>query len=215
MSVANKLIILGTHDFAEEVADLVSQIDSLELVAFIENQDRDRCSRTLLGKPIHWVDELPRFAGSHIALCAIGTTRRFQFTDQAEAAGIEFTVLRHPSVHMLPSASIGPGTILSIGVLVASHTVLGRHVIVNRGAMIGHHTVIGSHVTIAPGANIAGRVRIGDRAYIGMGAQIINDITIGAGAVIGAGSVVTRDVPDHVMVLGYPAAVVRQGVEGM
>ena len=69
-------------------------------------------------------------------------------------------------------------------------------------------------MTISPGANIAGRVIIGDRTYVGMGAIVLDSLTVGRGAVIAAGSVVTRDVPDHVQVMGAPARVTRERVEG-
>lgn len=55
---AAPLAILGTHTFAEEVADLVEQIGEHELVAFVENWDRERAGRTLAGRPVIWVDEL-------------------------------------------------------------------------------------------------------------------------------------------------------------
>lgn len=35
-------------------------------------------------------------------------------------------------------------------------------------------------------------------------------MTIGRGVTVGAGSVVTKDVPDHVVVAGNPARVVKQ-----
>jgi acetyltransferase-like isoleucine patch superfamily enzyme len=47
------------------------------------------------------------------------------------------------------------------------------------------------------------------RAAIGANATLLCGITIGEGALVGAGSVVTRDVPDHAVVYGSPARVVR------
>jgi acetyltransferase-like isoleucine patch superfamily enzyme len=52
-------------------------------------------------------------------------------------------------------------------------------------------------------------VRIGDKAWIGFNASILKGVTIGEGAVVGAGAVVTRDVPDHAVVAGNPAKVLR------
>jgi hypothetical protein len=40
--VAAPLAILGSHVFAEEVADLVTQTGEYEIAAFVENWDRER-----------------------------------------------------------------------------------------------------------------------------------------------------------------------------
>jgi acetyltransferase-like isoleucine patch superfamily enzyme len=46
-------------------------------------------------------------------------------------------------------------------------------------------------------------------ASIGSGATILSNIVVGEGAIVGAGSVVTRDVPDHSIVAGNPARLMR------
>jgi UDP-2-acetamido-3-amino-2,3-dideoxy-glucuronate N-acetyltransferase len=47
-------------------------------------------------------------------------------------------------------------------------------------------------------------------ASIGSGATILCGITIGEGAMVGAGSMVTKDVPDHTLVAGNPARIMRK-----
>jgi len=46
-------------------------------------------------------------------------------------------------------------------------------------------------------------------ASIGSGATILSNITVGERAIVGAGSVVTKSVPDHAIVAGNPAKVLR------
>ncbi len=65
-----------------------------------------------------------------------------------------------------------------------------------------------------PGANIAGNCTIGDAVYVGMGAIVLNNVTIGARSIIGAGAVVTRDVPGNVQVVGNPARISKETIEG-
>ena len=214
MGSLQPLVVLGSRIFAEEVADLVDDCPEYEVAAFGENWERARCAEPLLGRPVIWIDDLAPLAATHLAVCAIGTTRRVGFIEQAEALGFHFATIRHPTARVSRTSSVGPGTIVSAGVVVAAHTRIGRHVILNRGVLIGHHTTIGDCVTISPGANVAGRVTIGARTYVGMGAIVLDSLTIGRAAVIGAGSVVTRDVPDHVQVVGAPARVTRECVEG-
>lgn len=54
---------------------------------------------------------------------------------------------------------------------------------------IGNHTVIGGCAIVSPG------IKIGDHVFVG------------------AGSVVTKDVPDHCMVAGNPARIIKEGIE--
>jgi acetyltransferase EpsM len=211
--VAIGLVILGSHVFAEEVADIAAQA-GVEVAGFVENWDRTRCDEPLLGRPVTWIDDAGGLATAHGAVCAIGTTARQGFVDQAAALGFRFPRLIHPSAVVSPAAELGDGCIACPRVVVATQSRIGRHVILNRGVLVGHHTTIGDFVTVSPGANIAGKVAIGDGAYIGMGAVVLDGKTIGEGALVGAGAVVTRDVPPHVQVQGIPARVVKEGVDG-
>lgn len=52
-------------------------------------------------------------------------------------------------------------------------------------------------------------IRIGDGTWVASGATIVGGVTIGRHCIIAAGAVVTRDVPDHVVMAGVPAKVIR------
>jgi acetyltransferase EpsM len=207
---SRKLAILGAGRFAEEIADLVAETPEYELVAFIEGIDRARCGRPLWGVPVLWIDDLGRLADSSVAVCAVGTPKREGFIEQALAHGMRFATLVHPLACIFSTATLGVGTIVSAGGVIAAHASVGQHVILNRGCLIGHHTTVGDFATISPGANIAGGARVGDRCYVGMGAIVLDTVSIGSGAVVGAGAVVTRDVPERVLVMGVPARVVKR-----
>jgi carbonic anhydrase/acetyltransferase-like protein (isoleucine patch superfamily) len=74
--------------------------------------------------------------------------------------------------------------------------------------------VVGDFVSIQPGANIAGACEIGTAVYVGMGAVIIDHTIVGCHSVIGAGAAVIEDAPDHVLVIGVPAKIVKQNIQG-
>ena len=208
------VFILGTNLFAEEVADLARQTPGYEVAGFVVNLEKPAPGESFEGKPVYWIDDLKDMVDDHEAICSIGTTQRRQFTDAVESIGMRFATLVHPSAQVLPSATLGQGTIVSANAVIASHTTIGNHVIINRAALVGHHTSIGNHVTIGPGANVAGACRVGDQSYIAMSAVIIDRMTVGTLSVVGAGAVVTKPVPDRVQVLGVPAKIVKEQIQG-
>ena len=212
--MAQPVVVLGTHTFAEELAEIVPLTGEYEVSHFAENWDRDRCKEPLRTMPVLWIDELADLASTHLAVCGLGTTRRHEFVEPVRDMGFSFATVVHPSAVVAPSAEVGPGTLIGAGCVVAAHARIGEHVILNRGSLVGHHTTIADYVTVSPGANIAGLVEIGRSAYVAMGAIVVDRITIGQLAVVGAGAVVTRDVPERVQVQGVPAKVVKEGVEG-
>lgn len=209
-----QLLILGTGIFSAEVADLAREIPGVSVAGFVVNLEPPTAGATFEGAPVYWVEDLAPLADTHVAVCAIGSTKRARFTAQVEAQGMRFVALIHPTARVSPTATLGPGTVVSAGVIIASHTHLGAHVIVNRGALIGHHTSIGDCVTIGPGANVAGAVVVESGAYLAMSCVVLDRMTIGADAVVGAGAVVTKPVAAHTQVVGVPARVVRTGIEG-
>ena len=53
---------------------------------------------------------------------------------------------------------------------------------------------------------------IGDNTIVGIRSIVLPGVKVGSHVVIGAGSVVTKDVPDHCIVAGNPAKVIREGI---
>lgn len=211
-SQRQKLVILGAGSFAPEVLDLIEETGEYTATAFVESQDRSKTEKPLLGLPVMWIDETAGLVATHLAVSSLGTTRRKKFIEQISQRGFSFATIIHPSVSLSTKSSVGEGSLLSRGVIVAAYADIGKHVLVNRGSLIGHHTKIGDYVTISPGVNVAGYVNIGEGTYIGMGAIILDHITIGVHTVIGSGAVVVNDVPDRVQVMGIPARITKENI---
>lgn len=75
---------------------------------------------------------------------------------------------------------------------------------------MGYPLVIGKNVSIGHQAMLHG-CTVGDGSLIGIQAVLLNGARIGKGCLVGAGALVTegKEFPDHSLILGSPAKVVR------
>ena len=75
---------------------------------------------------------------------------------------------------------------------------------------MGFPLTLGKNVTVGHQAMLHG-CTVGDGSLIGIQAVILNGARIGKGCLVGAGALVTegKEFPDHSLILGSPAKVVR------
>lgn len=151
-----------------------------------------------------------QFLAAYDLVIGVQGRERRAIADTILEGGGRLPVLAHPAAVVSTTASIGPGAILSAGVIVQSDARIGRLCVLNTGCTIDHDNRLGDEVSIAPGAHTAGGVTIGDGAFVGLGAVIINGVVVGRRATVGAGAVVTRDVPEGATVVGSPARVLEK-----
>lgn len=143
----------------------------------------------------------------------------------------EGAVVHHPELVNLYDCRIGAGTRIGAFVEIQKNALIGcnckisTHSFICEGVTLEDEVFIGHGVmftndlypraTTETGALqgeadwelIPTVVRRG--ASIGSNATIL-PVTIGEGAIVAAGAVVTRDVPDHALVAGVPARLVRR-----
>ena len=105
-------------------------------------------------------------------------------------------------------------------VKISSHTFICEGVTIEDEVFIGHNVSFINdrypHATTPDGVLQSDadwtleRTLVKRRASVGTGATILCGVTIGECAIVGAGSVVTHDVPDHTVVAGNPARLLRR-----
>jgi acetyltransferase-like isoleucine patch superfamily enzyme len=111
--------------------------------------------------------------------------------------------------------SIGAGTFLNLGVMVAALELveIGEHCMFANGCFISDadHRFDDQETPVTwQGFTTKGPTRIGDNVWCGANVVITSGVTIGERSVIGANSVVTGDIPPHSVAVGAPARVIRQ-----
>lgn len=85
-------------------------------------------------------------------------------------------------------------------------------IVIHPDAVIGPNCLILQQVTLGLGRS--GVPTVGGDVNIGAGAKLLGGFVVGDHSVIAAMAVVTKDVPEHALVMGIPAKVVRQVAPG-
>ena len=122
------------------------------------------------------------------------------------------------------------GTRYTPRIVIGDHCHIGAnaHLTSVSGITIGDNLLTGTNVLITDNAHGAselawlgvhpeerplcskGEVVIGNNVWLGNNVCVLPGVTIGDGAIVGANSVVTKNVPDHAVVAGTPARIVKQ-----
>ena len=128
-----QLVILGTHVFAEEVADLAVRRRATRSLPSRRTGIASAVAIRYLVWPGSGIDDLEPLAPTHAAICAIGSTRRSQFIEPVCDLDFRFSTLLDTRVLRVAHGGLGAGCVIGPGSVIAARACLGDHVIVNRG----------------------------------------------------------------------------------
>ena len=111
--------------------------------------------------------------------------------------------------------TIGSGTFLNIGVMVAALDLveIGDHCMFANGCFVtdSNHRFDDPDLPVPwQGFTSKGATRVGDNVWCGANVVIGSGVTVGERSVIGANSVVTSDIPPFSVAVGAPARVLRE-----
>jgi sugar O-acyltransferase (sialic acid O-acetyltransferase NeuD family) len=118
----------------------------------------------------------------------------------------------HPDLRLHATVRLGVGCSILGGCQLTTTIRIGNHCILNRGSQVSHDCTIADWCSLNPGACVAGNVQVGAGCELGSMCSIRQGTIIGSGCTIGMGSVVVADVPDHAVVAGNPARLLRSHV---
>jgi UDP-2-acetamido-3-amino-2,3-dideoxy-glucuronate N-acetyltransferase len=124
---------------------------------------------------------------------------------------------------VLEGAVIGNNCNLCAHTLVEGDVIIGNNVTVKSGVFLWDGTRIADNVFIGPNATFTNDLHPRSQEYpetydginikagasIGANATLLPGVIIGKNAMVGAGSVVVSSVPDHAVVVGNPAKIIR------
>lgn len=126
-------------------------------------------------------------------------------------------------VVILDGARIGRDCNICAHSFIEGDVVIGDNVTIKSGVYLWDGVRVADNVFIGPNATFTNdpfprsRQRpaqlmgqtLCEGSSIGANATLLPGVTVGKGAMVGAGAVVTTDVPDHAVVVGNPARIVK------
>jgi acetyltransferase-like isoleucine patch superfamily enzyme len=116
------------------------------------------------------------------------------------------------SAFVASTARIGKGCVVYPHCFVGHNTVLGDRVFMLAGSVINHDCRLEDDVTVGSTVSLAGFVHVEAGCYLGQACTIRQYLCIGRGSLIGMGSVVVADVPPNCVMVGNPARKLKERV---
>ena len=207
------LLIIGMGGFGRETLALVEEINEAKptwnFLGFISEYNEEESPEGYL--PLGDLEYLKNMNPKPYVVIAIAIANaRRRISAICEEAGIPFATLIHPSVRMKGNlCTVGEGSILCEGVLLAVNSHVGKHCIMNFGCVLGHDTIMDDYAEMMSETTTGGNTYIGKGCYFGLRCIVINKLKIADDCTFGAGAVVVKDVTEPGTYVGVPAKLIK------
>ena len=214
MNKLKDLVIIGAGDFGREISDVVERCNlqkpEWNLLGFVD----DSCE--MQGKTIDGYKVLGDTAWLNAcekeiwAICSIGVSKtRKLVISKCTSPNIKWATIIAPDAAMYRGSSVGEGSIICGGSILAIGVHVGKHVIVNLNCSLGHDDEIGMYNVVNPGVNVSGKVVTGECVDLGTGAKVLQGTRIPSSTVVGAGGVVLKTIEASGTYVGVPVKRVK------
>ncbi|MDM1527391.1 acetyltransferase [Myroides odoratimimus] len=205
-----KAIIVGAGTYGQVYSEYLQ--DQYEVLGFV---DDDHTTHGLV------VNGFPVFGGVEYLLTnndkninifvPIGNNKvRVALIEKIKSNGYKLPSFIHNTCIIDKSVKIGEAVYILPGCNIMPLTIIKDYVMISMGVNIAHHTILGKGSFFSQGNNVGASINVKDYAYSGIGVTLMTGVKeIGAYSLIGAGAVIIRDVPDYAVVVGNPGKVIK------
>ena len=215
-----KVIILGGIGAGLIAASIIDLIDDMELLGFINESepigvefgDFERKFK-VIGRD----KDIPDFLSdenTYVFSAFLDMKNKEASYKRMKQLGIpenKFINLIHPTA-IVPKGycKIGHGIMFAPLSQLSPDTTVSDNCILLPNSFLGHNSYMDVFSSIATNSVVGAHVHIGKGVHIGSNATIREKVKIGDFSFVGMGAVVLEDVPEHSVVVGNPAKVLRK-----
>lgn len=112
----------------------------------------------------------------------------------------------HNGIRIGSNVSVGIGSYINGQVEIADEVRIADSVRIYSW----NHNFVNAKLPVSRQGLKKGTVSIRYNCWVGSGAVILSNVTVGQGSVVAAGAVVTKNVPEHCVVAGVPAKIIKR-----
>lgn len=209
--IGKRIFIIGAGTYGEAMCEL-SQILGYSVVGFYDDNEK-LMNTKVMGIPV--VGTISSLVNHDVSdlnfVVAIGNNNlRMRIMDELNMRGANTPTLIHPRALISPSAVIGKGVYIQANAYIWTKTQIGDYCIVSPGVVIAHHTIVGKACLISTLSGIGASIVIEDNVFIGMNVTIMTGVHKVAGnSIIGAKSLILKDTHPDGVYAGVPAKRIR------
>jgi len=207
-------IIIGAGTYGQGYASYLKEA-GIDIIGFIDD-DSNLIGTEVNGIPVlgAYVDLFERKFKDKVQniYCPLGLNDiRVKYLSALKIEGYRIPSFFHHSVAIAPDVIIGEGVYMLVGNTVMPYATLGDFTMISMNSTVAHHVNLDKGVFISSGVNIGASVEVGRNAFFGIGSTVMTGVKeIGQHAMIGAGSVVIKNVPEYATVVGNPAKILKK-----
>ena len=202
------IIIYGYGGFAFEVASLIKDINTFNLIGFVD----DNPSLVNLSSPYGTLLGDFNFLNTYnkkvnVIFAFSNSEVKIKLYKSLTNKNITFPniISNDCLIYNKNLVKFGIGNIIMYQSLISCNVTIGDFNLMNCGTSIGHDSIIGSFNSFMSYSKISGQVNIGDSNYFGACSLVLQQKIIGNKTIIGASSVIMRNTEDDNTYLGNPA----------
>ncbi len=218
MNKEKKLVVYGTGETAEIVADYFNHDSAYEVVAFTVDREYLK-EETVLGLPVIPLDEVvakyPPASHEMFAAASFGRINRNRTGMYNKAKALGYKMASYVSSHAFVwhNVQIGENVFIFENNVVQYKVKIGNNVILWSGNHIGHQTVIEDNCFISSHVVISGFCTIGSSSFVGVNSSFNDGVKFGKDSITGNGTIIVRDTEPGSIFVGNPAKRMKSSYE--
>ncbi len=209
-SQAERVVIVGTGEFAEIAFEYFTHDSPYEIVAFSAEKAFVKKDK-MFGLPVVPFETLENIydPAKYRIFIAVTYTKlnriRTRLYEQAKKKGFFPVSYVSSRAFVWRDVEVGENCFIFENNVVQHKVKLGNNVILWSGNHVGHRTKIGDNCFISSHVVISGWCEVAENCFFGVNSCLADELEVGRDCIIGMGAVVTQDTQPGKVYVGSPA----------